>query len=256
MSAMEFDQNFDSSGGFNKTSLINSHNNINLNPPNFENDDVITLNVGGIKYETYRSTLTSYPETFLGTMFKERNKDLLIPRGKNKNEYFFDRSGELFKYIIQFYRTGKVIIPPEVDTKEMEIELDFFQIPRPISSTIDKIAISKVNELVNTFKDLIKEVAEYYMRKNSFRGFEAEIDICFLDNGQATVKAGLDNTLTDAFESSKHYAYNIMSVYKNEIKKCLEAEYPELTWTDDHKMDNYRTKIPTSSACFANFIFG
>ncbi|CAB4489078.1 unnamed protein product [Rhizophagus irregularis] len=89
MSAMEFDQNFDSSGGFNKTSLINSHNNINLNPPNFENDDVITLNVGGIKYETYRSTLTSYPETFLGTMFKERNKDLLIPRGKNKNEYFF-----------------------------------------------------------------------------------------------------------------------------------------------------------------------
>ncbi|EXX69735.1 hypothetical protein RirG_093570 [Rhizophagus irregularis DAOM 197198w] len=49
MSAMEFDQNFDSSGGFNKTSLINSHNNINLNPPNFENDDVITLNVGGIK---------------------------------------------------------------------------------------------------------------------------------------------------------------------------------------------------------------
>ncbi|CAB4392804.1 unnamed protein product [Rhizophagus irregularis] len=204
MSAMEFDQNFDSSGGFNKTSLNNSHNNINLNPPNFENDDVITLNVGGIKYETYR----------------------------------------------------KVIIPPEVDTKEMEIELDFFQIPRPISSTIDKIAISKVNELVNTFKDLIKEVAEYYMRKNSFRGFEAEIDICFLDNGQATVKAGLDNTLTDAFESSKHYAYNIMSVYKNEIKKCLEAEYPELTWTDDHKMDNYRTKIPTSSACFANFIFG
>lgn len=45
---MKFDQNFDSSGGLNKTSLINSHN-INLNPSNFENDDIITLNVGGIK---------------------------------------------------------------------------------------------------------------------------------------------------------------------------------------------------------------
>ena len=50
--------------------------------------------------------------------------------------------------------------------------MDFFQIPRPISSTIDKIAISKVNALVNTFKELIKEVAEYYMKKNSFKEFK------------------------------------------------------------------------------------
>jgi len=115
--------------------------------------------------------------------------------------------------------------------------LDFFQIPRPTSSTIDKIAISKVNALVNTFKQLIKEVAEYYMKKNAFKEFKAEIDINFLDNGQATVKAGLDNkSLTDAFDSTKHYAYSIMSVYKDEIKKYLESEYPELTWVDEHRV--------------------
>jgi hypothetical protein len=73
------------------------------------------------------------------------------------------------------------------------------------------------------------------MKKNSFKEFKAEIIVIFLDNGQATVKAGLDRSLTDTFDSTKNYAYKIMSVYKDEIKKYLVTEYPELTWVDEHK---------------------
>jgi len=132
-------------------------------------------------------------------------------------------------------KVGSIAINP----KEIEIELDYFQIPRPTSSTIDKIAISKVNALVNTFNELIKEVAEYYMKKNPLKEFNAEIYINFLDNGVATVKAGLENlSLTDIFDSTRNYAYNIMSVYKDDIKKYLEAKYPELTWNDEHKGDS------------------
>ncbi|CAG8728349.1 13201_t:CDS:2, partial [Funneliformis mosseae] len=176
-------------------------------------------------------------DTFLGTMFQERNRSLLIP--KNGNEYFIDRSGQIFYYIMQFYRTGKINIdsrvgPISINPKEIEIELDYFQIPRPTSSTIDKIVISKVNALVNTFKELIKEVAEYFMMKNSFKNFSTYIVICFLDNGQATVNAGLEKSLTDIFESTKHFAYNIMSIYKDEVKKYLKTIYPELTWDDEH----------------------
>uniref|UniRef100_U9U2P1 BTB domain-containing protein n=1 Tax=Rhizophagus irregularis (strain DAOM 181602 / DAOM 197198 / MUCL 43194) TaxID=747089 RepID=U9U2P1_RHIID len=65
-------------------------------------DERIVLNIGGIKYETYRSTLTAYPDTLLGTMFQERNEELLKP---NKNEYFFDRNGKAFHYIMEYYRT-------------------------------------------------------------------------------------------------------------------------------------------------------
>ena len=32
-------------------------------------DEVITLNVGGLKFQTRRSTLRRYPETLLGTHF-------------------------------------------------------------------------------------------------------------------------------------------------------------------------------------------
>ncbi|RIA85145.1 BTB/POZ protein [Glomus cerebriforme] len=206
-------------------------------------EELVILNVGGVKYETYRSTLTAYPDTFLGTMFLERNQPLL----KRGNEYFFDRCGKIFRYIMQYYRTGKVIIPNEdgITRKEFLIEMDYFQIPRA-GSTIDRIVILRLNEIVNTFKYLIKEVSEYHMYKNSFKKFITEIDVCFLDNGQATVKAGIDNTLTDIFDSSKTYAYSIISVYKNEIKNYLEAEYPEITWEDEHRVGSvqyYKIKL-------------
>ncbi|CAG8816718.1 16644_t:CDS:2, partial [Dentiscutata erythropus] len=64
--------------------------NQNTNNRNGETLEQIVLNVGGIRYETYRSTLTSYPNTLLGTMFAERNKALLHPI--NGNEYFIDRN--------------------------------------------------------------------------------------------------------------------------------------------------------------------
>jgi hypothetical protein len=67
----------------------------------------IIVNVGGVKYETFRSTLTAYPETFLGAMFHDRNSSMLLPT--NGNEYFIDRNGEIFKYILEFYRNGEIL---------------------------------------------------------------------------------------------------------------------------------------------------
>ncbi|CAG8442167.1 8357_t:CDS:2 [Funneliformis mosseae] len=99
----------------------------------------IILNVGGIKYETYRTTLTSYPDTLLGTMFQERNKELLRPNG---NEYFIDRNGKAFHYIMEFYRTGKILwlgSNSPITKQELKIEMDFFQIPcspRSLSTSV------------------------------------------------------------------------------------------------------------------------
>ena len=42
-------------------------------------------------------------------MFQERNKALLHPI--NENEYFIDRDGNLFRYILQFYRRNKIVWP-------------------------------------------------------------------------------------------------------------------------------------------------
>lgn len=42
-------------------------------------------------------------------MFQERNRALLHP--VNENEYFIDRDGKLFRYILQFYRRNKIVWP-------------------------------------------------------------------------------------------------------------------------------------------------
>ncbi|RIA82504.1 BTB/POZ protein [Glomus cerebriforme] len=93
-------------------------------------DDKIILNVGGTKYGTFRTTITKYPKTLLGEMFL---KNMIQPT--NGNEYFIDRDGPSFRYILQYYRNnGKINWPNSnqlVSTEDLMDELNYFQIPIP-----------------------------------------------------------------------------------------------------------------------------
>ncbi|PKY28083.1 hypothetical protein RhiirB3_390942 [Rhizophagus irregularis] len=96
---------------------------------NEASDEKITLNIGGIKYETLQSTLTSHPDTLLGSMFQQ-NKEI-INHQTDRKEYFFDRDGKVFRYILQYYRNNKIYWPvnQEISKEELLDELTFFQIP-------------------------------------------------------------------------------------------------------------------------------
>jgi len=92
-----------------------------------ENNERVILNVGGRRFETYTQTLTRFPDSLVGVMFAERNKNLRKP---DKNgEYFFDRSYEAFEVILNYFRTGDLIIPPHIPRRVIRQELDFWQIP-------------------------------------------------------------------------------------------------------------------------------
>ena len=92
--------------------------------------DIVNLNVGGTIYTTSRSTLTQYPDSMLGAMFGgklplENSKD-------SEGNYFIDRDGELFKYILNFLRVSRLALPKDFqDTEALKLEIDFFQI-RPL----------------------------------------------------------------------------------------------------------------------------
>ncbi|CAG8827480.1 14466_t:CDS:2, partial [Racocetra persica] len=116
------------------------------------NEQRVILNVVGVKYETYRSTLTKYPETLLGVMFSSRNEELLHPT--NENEYFFDRNGDAFRYIMSFYRTANIT----VNESELEEELDYFQIPSNINYIDYDLAQKKAAKFLNQFINLIESV--------------------------------------------------------------------------------------------------
>lgn len=89
--------------------------------------DKLVLNVGGRVFHTLRSTLAMYPDTMLGAMFSSRNEGM-VPR---THEYFFDRNGDLFASILDFYRTGELVRPVGVAEEAWLTELDYWNIPLP-----------------------------------------------------------------------------------------------------------------------------
>ncbi|OZC11969.1 K+ channel tetramerization domain protein, partial [Onchocerca flexuosa] len=83
----------------------------------------VTINVSGLRFQTYESTLRRYPLTLLGNSFK-RNR-FWDPKNK---EYFFDRHRTSFESILYTYQSGGVVKRPESVPIDMFIkELKFFE---------------------------------------------------------------------------------------------------------------------------------
>ena len=83
-------------------------------------DERIRINISGIFFETWRQTLERYPDTLLGSNEKEFFYD------EQTKEYFFDRDPDLFRYILNFYRTGKLHYPKNDCVMAYDEELSFF----------------------------------------------------------------------------------------------------------------------------------
>lgn len=81
----------------------------------------VTLNVGGIRFKVYKSTLKKIPATRLA-----RLTDSLANYDHTRNEYFFDRHPGVFAQILNYYRTGKLHYPTNVCGPLFEEELEFW----------------------------------------------------------------------------------------------------------------------------------
>ncbi|CAG8764213.1 5629_t:CDS:2 [Gigaspora margarita] len=192
----------------------------------------VILNVGGIKYETYRSTLAKYPETLLGTMFSSRNEALL--HTTNGNEYFFDRNGDAFRYIMTFYRDGKISCDKNLMVNESELatEIDYFQIPSYVNHTDYDLAYKKGAKILNEFIDLIENIVY-----ENICLFETIVNIVFHKNGKQNINCTNFDFLQDLtkkefrrFDGTEKntfkIGYRILNVYKNQIMKNLNYVLP------------------------------
>uniref|UniRef100_A0A673HBV8 BTB/POZ domain-containing protein KCTD9 n=1 Tax=Sinocyclocheilus rhinocerous TaxID=307959 RepID=A0A673HBV8_9TELE len=70
--------------------------------------DWITLNVGGRRFTTTRSTLVKEPESMLAHMF--RDKDVWGNKQDEQGAYLIDRSPDYFEPILNYLRHGQLII--------------------------------------------------------------------------------------------------------------------------------------------------
>jgi len=92
---------------------------------------LVELNVGGVFYSTSLSTLTSESGSKLDQMFN--NQDSILKDSKGK--YFIDRDGVLFRYILDYLRNKKLVLPENFqETQRLAMEADYYQLPSLVSS--------------------------------------------------------------------------------------------------------------------------
>ncbi|CAG8470368.1 9163_t:CDS:2 [Acaulospora colombiana] len=211
----------------------------------------VILNVGGIKYETYRSTLTAYPSTMLGTMFQERNSSLLHPTD-GVNEYFFDRNGHAFRFIIEFYRTGRIlwedpyttvgglINPTNVSRNELHEEIEYFRIPCDINVDYKRLKFKKrPAEVIDVFVNVLESFIDLALQE-----WHGDVKI-YLYEDAISFKAFLDNEEVsnnhsfidqNNFGVFKKMGYRVLKSFAKDIANYFKKLIPGLVW-DCHHFD-------------------
>lgn len=83
------------------------------------------LSVGGTKYQTALSTLTSETSSMLAAMFSGRHTIEQDEEGR----YFLDRDGKLFNYILNYLRNNELILNgDEFLINSLLREAEYFQL--------------------------------------------------------------------------------------------------------------------------------
>ncbi|XP_022241071.1 BTB/POZ domain-containing protein KCTD12-like [Limulus polyphemus] len=95
-------------------------------PSNFPS--VVELNVGGVFYTTSLKTLTSDADSLLGQLFTNKGSKP-VPRD-SKGKYFIDRDGVLFRYVLDFLRNQKLLLPENFHERDrLRREAEYFILP-------------------------------------------------------------------------------------------------------------------------------
>ena len=85
----------------------------------------VVLNIAGVIFETFDTTLTRFPNTLLGDAEK-RSRFYCCYSG----EYYFNRNRGCFDWILYFYQSkGELKCPPEMPIQLFKEECEYFEIP-------------------------------------------------------------------------------------------------------------------------------
>jgi hypothetical protein len=97
--------------------------------------DVVELNVGGVLYTTLKVTLARDPSSVIGRWFTgDRTSataaadpsDAQLGRD-SKGRYFIDRDGVLFRFVLDYLRNGRLVLPESfAESTRLRQEADFY----------------------------------------------------------------------------------------------------------------------------------
>ncbi len=87
-----------------------------------KNPDIVTLDVSGTIFKMSLTLIRKHPGAFLDNLTQcwSENEDEVV---------FVERDPVLFRYIMAFYRSGRIQLPMTESVKAMKDEIDFFLLP-------------------------------------------------------------------------------------------------------------------------------
>ena len=110
--------------------------------------DIVELNVGGVFYTTSLETLSKDPNSLLGQIFTGNSNSKLLKDSKGK--YFLDRDGVLFRYILDYLRNQKLVLPENFHEKErLKNEAEYFKLPDMVKSIVSSYMGGKLSPLTH-----------------------------------------------------------------------------------------------------------
>ncbi|CAF3894258.1 unnamed protein product [Rotaria magnacalcarata] len=114
----------------------------------------IVINISGVRFETYKSTLEAYPHTLLGNAKRRQ-----YYYDNVRDEYFFDHHRGCFEAILYYYQSeGRIRRPNTVPIDTFLEEITFFDLGQD--------ALAQVREDEN-----LKELEKTYLPRNRCRRY-------------------------------------------------------------------------------------
>ncbi|XP_043921004.1 potassium voltage-gated channel subfamily S member 3 [Protopterus annectens] len=97
-----------------------------------EEEELVNLNVGGFKQSVDQNTLLKFPHTRLGKLISCHSEEAILELCDDYNvadkEYYFDRNPCLFRYVLNFYYTGKLHVMEELCVFSFSQEIEYWGI--------------------------------------------------------------------------------------------------------------------------------
>ncbi|XP_060689920.1 potassium channel regulatory protein-like [Hemiscyllium ocellatum] len=141
-----------------------------------EEQQPLKLNVGGMIFETLPDTLAKVPSSKLSRILIGSEPTI---QQTGAREYFIDRDGSLFGYILDFLRTSELLLPSDFyDYDLLQKEFEFYELD-PVSCTLETLQRKNKSEILEI----------RYIRKGSgafFRVFGSSVETIYDLSSQIT----------------------------------------------------------------------
>ena len=114
---------------------------------------IIELNVGGVFYTTATEKKKKNANSLLAQMFDNtKQKDAAATVVKDaKGKYFIDRDGVLFRYILDYLRNERLVLPENFHEKDrLRCEAEYFGLPSMVECIKCNIEKPKSSSLATT----------------------------------------------------------------------------------------------------------